>query len=576
MTQNSNSPPPAPPSPPPSTATADAMSKTGRPTPGNNKAAKKKRRRDKRQPLTCEEIEQIVRLHKMCFGTRSIATKVGVGRKQVRTLLESRGLHKQAAGKQREQAARRASKLDGFRDAIQQKVKAQLTTTRILREIRQDGYTGGRSILNNYVNTLRTAPVPKKKVWRRFETRPGQEVQFDWSPYRVSIAGKMRTVHAFAATLGYCRKSYIHFYCDERQPTLLEAHCNAFEDFGGVCQRGVYDRMSTVVLGTIGKDRKPLWHPRFVDFCKYYGYEPYLCKRADPDRKGKDERIFWYMERDFMRASSFDSMQDLNIQVRFWLDTVANIRIHGTTRRVPDEVWKEEQPFLIPLPETRFVTGAEEGRSVGKDSVIWVRGTPYTIPAKITKQSSSVGVRLYAEHFEVLDNRGNVAFSRPYAPEHKKGRLDPDASHYEEVHPRGPLAGGSVADLEDALLTRFPTLAELCAGVRLRMKSLSHIHLRALWRLADRWGDEAFVAAASQAQRYRRFNAEAVRRILERQYPLPDEPEPINPLTATARVLVEIGDVDCGSLDDYAELDGAGSTDEPTEKPTEGGQDDDD
>jgi transposase len=567
MTQNSNSPPTAPPSSP-----LPPLTPTGQSSPTKDKAAKKKRRRDKRQPLTREESEQIVKLYKMWFGTRTIAMKLGLGRKRVRNELEKRGLLKQAARQHSEHAARRASKLDGYRDAIQQKVKQQLTTTRILRELRRDGYTGGRSILNDYVNTLRTAPVPKKKVWRRFETRPGQEVQFDWSPYRVPVAGKMRTVHAFAATLGYCRKSYIHFYCDERQPTLLEAHCNAFEDFGGVCQRGVYDRMLTVVLGTIGKDRKPLWHPRFVDFCRYYGYEPYLCKVADPDRKGKDERIFLYMERDFLRGGSFDSMQDLNAQVRCWLDEVANCRIHGTTRRVPDEVWKEEQPFLIPLPQARFLACAEEGRQVGKDSVIWVRGTPYTIPAKLARQSSSVGVRLYAEHFVVLDHRGQVAFSRQYVPEHKKGRLEPDESHYDDVRPRGPLPGGSVADLEDALLTRFPTLAELCAGVRLRMKSLSHIHLRALWRLADRWGDEAFVTAASQAQRYRRFNAEAVRRILERQFPLPDEAEPLNPLTAAARVLVEIGDVDSGSLDDYAELDGADSTDENSD----GGQDDDD
>ena len=112
-----------------------------------------------------------------------------------------------------------------------------------------------------------------------------------------------------------------------------------------------------------------------------------------------------------------------------------------------------------------------------------------------------------------------------------------------------------VAQLEDALLVRFPSLAELCAGIRLRMKSLAHVHLRALWRLADRYGEPAFLDAATRAQAYHRFDAQAVRRILERDHPLPDEPEPSTPLTAAARVLVELGDVDGGSLDDYAHLD---------------------
>ena len=144
----------------------------------------------------------------------------------------------------------------------------------------------------------------------------------------------------------------------DNETTLLEAHTHAFADFGGVTKRGVYDRMATVVLGTIGKDRKPLWHPRFLEFAAFYGFEPYLCKPKDPDRKGKDERIFWYMERDFLRGSEFDSLEDLNHKVRLWLDNVANCRVHGTTRRVPDEAWQEEKPFLIALPDSPHLAWA--------------------------------------------------------------------------------------------------------------------------------------------------------------------------------------------------------------------------
>lgn len=510
-----------------------------------------RRRRRKRVELSAKQRRKIARLHRCGLGTRRIGKKLGLGRKVVRDVLAELGyLGKPAAAAR---APRPASKLDAFRERIKDKASRGLTVTRILREIRAEGYTGGRTILADCVRKLRVPPAPRKKVWRRFETRPGEEAQFDWSPYRVELGGRQRVVHAFGVTLAYSRKSHVRFYFDERESTLLEAHTLAFDDFDGVAQRHVYDRMATVSLGTMGAEREVLWHPRFKEFADHYGFKPFLCKVRDPDRKGKDERIFWYLERDFLRGSTFDSLQDLNARVRLWLDEVANCRVHGTTRRVPDEVWRhEERELLIALPELRPSIADEQMRQVGPDAVISVRGTPYTVPAGLAHQKACV--RLYAEHFEVLDNRGRVAWSRAYMPEGKKGRLVIDPSHYDGVRRCSAPPTGSAARLEEALLERFPTLADLVAGIKLRFKGLSHIHLRALWRLAARYGDEAFVHAASRVQAHRRHDAHAVRRLLEREHPLPDE-QPHTALSAAARVVAELGEVDPGSLDDYAHLD---------------------
>jgi len=445
-------------------------------------------------------------------------------------------------------------------------VRVGLTIRRILREIRKEGYTGGRTILSRYVRTLRAPSPPRKKVWRRFETGPGKELQVDWSPYRVEIAGKLTLVHAFGATLAHSRKIHVHFYRDEKQPTLLEAQTAAFEDFGGVTERVVYDWMSTIVLGRIGPDQKPLWHPTFLEYVEHYGYDPFLCETADPDRKGKDERIFLFLERDFLRGSTFESLEHLNREVRIWLDTIANCRNHGTTGLVPDEEWRKEQPCLTALPDSRYPTFDEVSRLVGPDSVLWVRSTPYTVPAALAHRR--VKVRLYAEHFEVLHTNGQVAFSRRYVPEAEKGRLQIDRDHYQGIDRSRVLPGGPLDRLERVFLDRFPSLAELVDGIKRRMTRLTHIHLRAMWQLANRYGDEAFLEAATRAQSYRRYDAHAVRRILERTFPMPDE-EPAVPLGATSRVLAELGDVDSGSLDDYAHLD----TDEPEEDPT--GEDDD-
>lgn len=507
-----------------------------------NKTKSKK----KDPPLTHKQQKEILHFHRLGFGTRRIQQKTGIGRKRVRTFLQSQQSPPLPIQNHR------LSKLDPFRDQLSEKVQKGLSASRILRELRALGYDGGRTILALAVRSLRPKPT-RRQAFRRFETNIAEEMQVDWSPYRVPIQGHERVVHAFGAILAYSRKEHIRFYPDETQPTLFEAHAHAFQDFGGVTRRIVYDRPATVVLGSIGRDRQPLWHPRFLEFAKHYGYEPYLCKPRDPNRKGKKEKFFQLLERDFLRGESFDSFQDLNARVRLWLDEVANRRLHGTTRRVPDEVFAlEERPFLIPLPDMSASVAAEETRAVGPDSVLSIRGTPYSVPASLA--NLKVRVRLFAERFEVLDPNGEIAFSREYASPGEKGRLQIVPDHYRSLGHAKDC--GAHAAPKEALLVRFPDLEDLLAGIQLHMKSLAPIHLRALLRMADTWGDKAFREAALRAQSFRRFDAYAVRRILEQAHPLPlAEPEP--GLSAAARVLLRLGDVDQGSLDDYAHLDQA-------------------
>jgi hypothetical protein len=132
-------------------------------------------------------------------------------------------------------------------------------------------------------------------------------------------------------------------------------------------------------------------------------------------------------------------------------------------------------------------------------------------------------VRLFAGHFEVLDRHGHVVFSRRYVENADKGKLILDPTHSANL-PRRPPGGGGGQRLDEALLRRFPTLAPLCDGLTRRMKALWPIHLRALLRLCDRYGAEAFRAAATRAQEYRRYHARAVER-----HPLSSPSRPPHP-----------------------------------------------
>ena len=490
--------------------------------------------------------QEIVNLHAF-YGSREISRRVALSRKIVRRILAEEGaLEKPASTKP-------ASKLEPFHAMIKEKVTTGLSVSRILREIRSQGYRGGRSILAAYVQTLRDplSPSSHKTVKRRFETPPGEEMQIDWSPYRVSIAGVSRVVYAFGCLLCSSRKLWVHFYSNERQTTLLEAIACAFEYFLGCALRLVLDNMATAVLGRWGPNGQPVWHPRFLEFARHYGFTPFACAVRDADRKGKKEKSFRLLWEDFLKGCQFDSLEDLNQRLMLWLDQtpdVANQRLHGTTRQVPNQAWLSERQFLIQLPDKRFPVFEQSIRIVDQDSTLSIDGTRFSVPASLANRS--VAVHLFAEHFEILDAHHHVLFSRCYAAQADKGKLIIDPTHYANL-PRRPHAPNAKR-LDQAFLIRFPVLQPFIHGLQLRMKSLAPVHIRALLRLVDAYGQDAFLEAVRRAQEYRRFDARAVQRILEHDSPLPDI-SPLAPLGGIGSVLLD--NIVSGSLDDYGSLD---------------------
>ena len=76
---------------------------------------------------------------------------------------------------------------------------------------------------------------------------------------------------------------------------------------------------------------------------RHYGFQPKACRPYRARTKGKVERPYRYIREDFFLARSFRNLDDLNAQLRHWLDTVANPRVHATTQRVVNEAFAEEK-----------------------------------------------------------------------------------------------------------------------------------------------------------------------------------------------------------------------------------------
>lgn len=495
---------------------------------------------------TKEERQAIIDLAPH-YSPRAIARRVHRSRNLVCKVLEKEGLLRPPSPVR--------SKLEDFVTPITDRVKAGLKVPRILREIQEMGYRGGHTILGELVAKLRAQQplTGRRKTRCRFETRPGEEMQVDWAVYTVPIAGRPSRIHILGILLAHSRKVHYGVYRNEKQETLLEGLARGLEYFGGSALRLVFDNMATAVLGRIGPNRQPIWHPRLLEFARHYGFTPLACAVRDPDRKGKKEKSFRLLEDDFIRGSHFDSWDDLDRRLHAWLDHtpgVGNCRKHGTTGLIPNETWLAERPLLVALPERRFAVGREVLRVVDQDGTVAVAGCRYSVPAVLA--GHTVPVRLYADHFEVLDTQRRMLFSRSYVDRSTHpGSLVIEPTHYANLPRRSSdkVDGGR---LDRDFTIRFPDLAPLVEGLKIRMKAIAPIHLRKLLRLAETYGVESFLEAAMTAQRCKRFDAHAVSRILERTQPLLQE-EPPAPLDGTGPAI--LGEVEEATLEDFAYLD---------------------
>mgnify|MGYP001603782793 CR=1 FL=1 len=192
------------------------------------------------------------------------------------------------------------------------------------------------------------------------------------------------------------------------------------------------------------------------------------------------------------------------------------------------------------------------------DATLSIGGRKYNIPTGLANRT--VRVHLFAGYFEVMSPNGQVAFSRGYAGPDVKRKTLIDPTLYAGL-PRRPLVATNRERLDEAFLRRFPILAPLVDGLKVRMKTLAPIHLRKLLRLAEQYGPDVFLAAAQRAQTFKRFDALAVARILEQSHAEPVD-EPIVPLTGGGAAV--LGDVDPGSLEGFGHLDAEPPTNNKT------------
>ena len=280
------------------------------------------------------------------------------------------------------------SKLDAYKEQITVWLEeAPYSAERILEKIRESGFTGGHSIVREYVRNKKEQFDEKATV--RFETMPGLQGQMDWAffeDHTILEDGKQKKLYCFLLILGYSRMRYIEFVTDMSTNTMIRCHANAFRYFGGYPEEILYDNMKQVVIKRLLKQEDSTLNRQFEDFAGFYGFKPILCRPYRGQTKGKVERTVQFVRDNFMVGIRYDSLDDLNGLALAWCNKV-NGKVHATTGEIPFERLKKEG--LNPL-KREYIIDKINLRRVQKDCLISYAGNQYSVPAEYVGRDVAV------------------------------------------------------------------------------------------------------------------------------------------------------------------------------------------
>ena len=328
------------------------------------------------------------KIHELAAQGKSIqeiTIELGIARNTVRKYLR----HPELCTTPRPRPNRR-SKLDPFKEQIRKWIEEDhcYNCEAMLPRLLAVGYKGSLSVLKAFVHPLRPPQAGHYPVIR-YETKPAEQVQFDWGEFKYEQDGTPRKLYGFTAILSYSRMRFVTFVkrCDA--PTMIRCLMEAFEYFGGLPKAALTDRMKSVLLEM--ENKVPRWNPLFADFMASIGVAPRVCKAYTPQTKGKVERSVGFFKQSYWAGVSFTDIEDLNRQAHIWCER-SNAQVHRTTHERPcDRLTREP---LSPLPKAfawaRFAT---EERRVSWDGYVSYDGILYGLPSQPPVAGSLVQVR---------------------------------------------------------------------------------------------------------------------------------------------------------------------------------------
>ncbi len=296
----------------------------------------------------------------------------------------------------------------------------------------------GGSTVRNYVASLRDIyHIPKVLQVRSHEAVEelplGQQIQVDWGEISVKNS-QMKEVKLYFITfvLSHSRYKYVE-WLDRPFTTrdTIRCHENAFQYFGGISEEIVYDQDHLITVSENAGDI--ILTTEFQSYKQERGFRIYLCRKADPQSKGKVENVVKYVKMNFAKNRVYPNLEAWNEKCLAWLERTGNYNVHHTTKKRPVEVHALEKQHLKPVSSLLSYEsnlGSSITRTVHKDNIIKYKSNRYSLPVGTYRPRGNNTVFIDIQGEELIirrDPQGEILGRHPLC--HGKGELIKNRQH---------------------------------------------------------------------------------------------------------------------------------------------------
>jgi len=437
--------------------------------------------------------------HNPKLGTRQIASLLGVSRNTVKKALQ----RSEAPIYQRQ---KKVSALEPFRDIISEMSNVKkFKGSRILNELRSKGYKGGQTTFYDFLSKIK---ITEQKHFTPYETAPGEQAQFDWSPYTVLIRGELTNIYIYSYINSFSRYRIFEVSLSQNQAAIFEALENSIIQSEGVPLRIQTDNAKAFVLNASRNNFQ--WNSRYLTLCAHYGFTPTRSLPGHPWSKGKVERPFGFIETHFIAGSSFEDFIDLQNKLKDFQRDV-NDRVHSTTKAAPVDLFNKEKLSLLSLPQYKYVGVKEDTRKVSYDCLISFGGSRYSVPWMFA--GKLVWIKISKGYYLQIYSQSNKLIAE-HKLSLKKGSTVIIQEHYKNYR----TLTESFQTLKDKFLENFPEHSMFLEKLLAQKRINAHRQLKQILYLSKFYSRIDFMEALNKSIEYNVFNHSFISGYLEKNH----------------------------------------------------------
>ena len=344
--------------------------------------------------IDTEAYAQIRRCKKNGFSIRKTAEVLGMSRNTVKRYWD--GAHTPDEKKaypshiESEQKHKVITALEKYFQENETVGKQRVNAKTAWEAIRET-YAVGESTVRRYVRELK-GKNPEGFIPLSFE--PGEMMQVDWCEVKISIQGHIWKAPLFCAVLPYSYGIFAMIMPDMKMPCFMEAHVEAFQFFGGVPQRVLYDNLKTAVFSGAGKNA--VKQERFKMMEAHYAFDAVFANSNAGNEKGGVENLCSLIRQvaftPIPKGRNLKEIQDHVI--RHCLDYIRFHKIRDRQRPIATML-DAERAQLMPLPLKPFSAYAETEAIVGSDLTFRHDATKFSAPQDYIGKTVTVRATSY-------------------------------------------------------------------------------------------------------------------------------------------------------------------------------------